>query len=46
LTSPLSTALTTLEIMEAGFFTIMASVEHSLKKVVNKYKRKYPEREW
>jgi hypothetical protein len=31
LTNPLSTALTTLEIMEADF-TIMASVGHSLKR--------------
>jgi hypothetical protein len=32
LISPLSTALTTSEIIEAGFFTIIASVGHSLKK--------------
>jgi hypothetical protein len=45
LTSPLSTALTTLEIMEADF-TIMASVGHGPEKgLMSKYERKYLEKE-
>jgi hypothetical protein len=44
LTIPLSTALTTLEIMEADF-TIMASIGQPEKGFVNEHKRKYLEKE-
>jgi hypothetical protein len=43
LTSPLSTALTTLEIIEADF-TIMASVGQLEKGFVNEHERKYLEK--